>query len=357
MNSALPPPFIIPLFIPHQGCPHRCIFCNQHPLTGTLDESTASPPLQSVESEINLWLARSSRKGRKVQVAFYGGSFTGLPVDRQRELLSAVQPFIRRGLVDGIRLSTRPDYITQDTPAFLHSFKVKTVELGVQSMDQNVLDRSLRGHNVQQTASAITLLKKAGLNTGAQLMIGLPGETSFRALSGAKQLALLQPDFARLYPALVIKGSGLATLYHKGQYRPLSLPKAIALAARVTTILAQHGIPVIRTGLQPSVELEANMLAGPYHPAFGELVKSSLFFNSIRKQLCRYRQRPCRLIVCKQDRSLFNGQKRCNINRLEKLHLLDQVSVVFTDTASQRGTVRIEPSIGDVAATYPVALT
>lgn len=350
MRTALPP-FIIPLFIPHQGCPHRCIFCNQHPLTGNAGgESPASPTRQAVESEISLWLARSPRQGRRVEVAFYGGSFTGLPADRQQELLSAVQPFLHRGLVDAIRLSTRPDYITQDTAAFLQSFGVETVELGVQSMDQNVLDQSLRGHNTQQTANAIDLLKKAGINTGAQLMIGLPGETSFGALSGAKQLALLQPDFARLYPALVIRGSGLEALYHEGPYRPLSLPRAIALAARVTTILAQHDIPVIRTGLQPSAELEGNLLAGPYHPAFGELVKSRLFFNSIRKQLCRFRDKPCRLIVSERDRSLFNGQKRCNINRLKQLHLLDRVSVVFTATASPRGTITIEPLANDIAA-------
>ena len=296
-----------------------------------------------MRAEISLWLARSTRQGRKVQVAFYGGSFTGLPLDRQRELLAAVQPFIINGQVDGIRLSTRPDYINHATPAFLRDFGVETVELGVQSMDQKVLDQSLRGHNVQQVAEAIVLLKEAGLSTGAQLMIGLPGETTASAISGATRLASLQPDFARLYPTLVICGSDLENLYSQGRYRPLSLSRAVILAGRVTAILAQHGIKVIRTGLQPSAALEANLLAGPYHPAFGELVKSHLFFNEIRRQLYRYQGRPCRLILAQQDRSLFSGQKKCSLNRLQNLHLLERVTVIFTDSAGQQGTMRVEP--------------
>jgi len=335
-------PLVIPVFIAHQGCPHRCVFCNQHPITGTPEHVATACTVESVRTEINRWLERSPRQGRRIQVAFYGGSFTGLPLDRQRNLLSAVQPFIKNGQVDGIRLSTRPDYINQATPTFLRDFGVESVELGVQSMDQKVLDQSLRGHSVQQVADAIAILKVAGLITGAQLMIGLPGETTASAISGAKRLATLQPDFARLYPALIIKGSGLEVLYRQGQYLPLSLSRAVILAGRLTAILAERGIKVIRTGLQPSAELEANLVAGPYHPAFGELVKARIFFNEVRRQLYRYRGHPCRLIVAERDRSLFSGQKKCSVNRLKTLRLLDQADVVFTDSAGQRGKVRVE---------------
>ena len=275
-------------------------------------------------------------------MAFYGGSFTGLPLDRQRNFLSAVQPFIANGQVDGIRLSTRPDYINQDTPIFLQNFGVETVELGVQSMEQKVLDQSLRGHSVQQVAEAIAILKGAGMNTGAQLMIGLPGETTTNLISGAKRLASLQPDFARLYPVLIIKGSGLEKLYYQGKYLPLSLSQAVILAGRLTAILAERGINVIRTGLQPSAELEANLVAGPYHPAFGELVKSRRFFKEVRRLLYHYQGRSCRLIVAEQDRSLFTGQKKCSLIRLKNLHLLDHATVIFSDFPGQRGTVQVE---------------
>ena len=341
MSNKLPP-LVIPIFIAHQGCPHRCVFCNQHPITGTPEHTSTPCTTESVRIEIRTWLERSPRQGRRVQVAFYGGSFTGLPLDRQRSLLAAVQPFIANGQVDGIRLSTRPDYINPATPTFLRDLGVETVELGVQSMEQKVLDKSLRGHSVQQVAEAIAILKEAGMNTGAQLMIGLPGETTHSAVSGAKHLASLQPDFARLYPVLVIKGSGLEGLYRQGRYLPLSLSRAVILAGRLTAILAERGIKVIRTGLQPSTELEANLVAGPFHPAFGELVKSRIFFKEVWRQLCRYQGRTCRLIVAAQDRSLFSGQKKCSVNRLKKLHLLDHTTVIFEELGGQRGMIRVE---------------
>lgn len=351
MNNP-PSPLVIPIFITHQGCPHRCVFCNQQPITGTPEQAVALGTEESIKSEINLWLERSPRHGRRVQVAFYGGSFTGLPLERQQRLLAAVQPFMVSGQVDGIRLSTRPDYIKQDTPTFLRDFGVETVELGVQSMDQKVLDQSRRGHSVQHVVTSIAILQAAGISTGVQLMIGLPGETTAHAISGTKRLAQLQPDFARLYPALVIRGSGLEGLYNQDQYRPLSLAQAIILAGRLTIILAHHGIKVIRTGLQPSAELEANLVAGPYHPAFGELVKTRIFFKELRRQLSPYRGRPCRLIIAEQDRSIFSGQKRCNLNRLHQLRLLDHVTVIFSNAPNQRGKIWVEEDIPQ-----PTALT
>lgn len=344
-------PLVIPIFITHQGCPHRCLFCNQQPITGAPEPEGAACPADLVTAEISTWLARPHRRSR-VQVAFYGGSFTGMALDAQRALLSAVQPFIKGGQVDGIRLSTRPDYVNQETPAFLRSFGVETVELGVQSMDQEVLDRSLRGHSVRQVEAAIAILKQAGFRTGAQLMIGLPGETPRSAVMGARRLAALQPDFARLYPALVISGSGLESVYRRGQYRPLSLQRAVILTARLMAILEQAGVAVVRTGLQPSQELEASLVAGPYHPAFGELVKARIFFNEVRRRLSPWRGRPCCLVVAARDRSLFSGHKKCSLGRLEALGLLEQTAVIFTEAQDgQRGIVRV------VGLDQPEALT
>lgn len=336
-----PSPLVIPIFIAHQGCPHRCLFCNQNPITGT-DSPADAPSPAAVTEEIARWLHRSPARGRRVQVAFYGGSFTGLPRARQHELLAAVQPFIRRGEVDGIRLSTRPDYIGPDTPAWLAGFGVETVELGVQSMEQRVLDLSLRGHGVAQAEEAIARLQGAGLQTGAQLMVGLPGETTCGALAGAERLAALQPTFARLYPALVIKGSALETLYRQGRYRPLSLSRAVVLAARITSILERGGIPVIRTGLQPSPELEASVVAGPYHPAMGELVKARVFFKRLRRQLTPYRGEPCLLTIAARDRSLLSGPQRCTLRRLEALGLLRETRVAISAEEVPRGVIRVE---------------
>lgn len=335
-------PLIIPIFLHHLGCPHRCIFCNQVPITGT-SPRTEPPPKEAVTAEINTWLERfsSAHPLRKVQVAFYGGSFTGLPLERQIQYLKAVQPFIKSGQINEIRLSTRPDYISSSTPKFLRDFGVTIIELGVQSMSQKVLDQSLRGHSVTQIEQAITTLKRAGISTGAQVMLGLPGETTVTTMAGVKRLAQLQPDFVRIYPTLVIKGSGLERVYHNGGYIPLSLNKAVALTTRITHIFAKNRINIIRTGLQPNAELEANLIAGPYHPAFGELVKSRLLFKKARHQLRTHQGFPCKVIVALQDRSLLTGNKQKNLLRLKRLGLLDHATIIFTESGV-RGEVLVE---------------
>jgi len=333
-------PLIIPLFIPHQGCPHRCIFCNQQPITGANEEAAAAYSTNDISAEIDKWLARSPRRGRQVQVAFYGGSFTGLAIGRQQELLGAVQPFLLAGKVDAIRLSTRPDYIDSGTADFLWNYGVRIVELGVQSLNDRVLTASHRGHTVAQAIQALDYLSRSGLQVGVQLMLGLPAETSLSALRGARQLALMKPDFARLYPALVIKGSALEALYRGGYYRPLTMNQAIALTASIKTIFTESGIPVIRIGLPASTELAESLLAGPYHPALGELVAARIFFRRARKILSsRTAGRHYKLAVAAQDRSIFYGQKKCNWQRLEKLGLLEDVEINFENTMP-RGTMK-----------------
>ncbi|MEW6521855.1 MAG: radical SAM protein [Thermodesulfobacteriota bacterium] len=322
-------PFIIPFFIAHQGCPHQCVFCNQHVITGSSQWLTA----ELVKEEIVRCLGWPRDRKRQVQVAFYGGSFTGLERGRQEELLGAVGPFIELGEVDLIRLSTRPDYIDQAKALFLKEHGVGLVELGIQSFDAGVLAQCRRGHTAQQVSEAFAHLRRAGIRVGGQLMVGLPGETTAGVLAGARRLVALKPDLVRIYPTLVLKASPLADLLAAGSYRPLSMNRAVALCTRLKEIFTAAGIPVVRLGLQPSASLEHDLVAGPYHPAFGELVLSRLYFKRVRKSLAvLQKKRGCakiRLILAPADRSLFNGQQRCSAGRLTALGLLDEVEVVF----------------------------
>lgn len=333
-------PLVIPIFIPHEGCPHCCIFCNQQSISG---HSTEPVRPREIDETIRIWLDRCQPKNRgQVQVAFYGGSFSGLPAKRQDELLGAVRPFLEQGRVQEIRLSTRPDYIDNERLALLIRHRVGIIELGAQSCDDRVLQQAGRGHSSAAIAKAARLIKASGIRLGLQLMLGLPGDRFQTLRRTVQEVIRLQPDFVRLYPVLVLKGSGLESLYHQGGYRPLSLGKAVALTAYMKKRFDDQGIQVVRMGLHPTDELEQALVAGPYHPAFGELVKSRIFFNEVRRQLCRYRGRSCRLILAEQDRSLFSGQKKCSVSRLQHLHLLEHATVMFTDSPGQRGIIRVE---------------
>lgn len=339
-SRAMPSPLVIPVFIAHQGCPHRCLFCNQHSIAGVDGEPVG--PTEVVET-VDLWLSRPRRYPQApVQVAFYGGSFTGLPLDRQQALLGAVQPFLRSGQVDGLRISTRPDGMDDQIARFLREHGVAIVELGAQSLDDVVLAASNRGHTEAQVRTAVACLRRAGLRVGLQLMLGLPGDSTRRALRSAAQAAALAPDLVRLYPTLVVAGSPLADDYQQGHYRPLSLLGAVALAGRMWRIFSAQGIPVVRMGLQPGPSLEASLLAGPHHPAFGELVRSRLLFNLARQRLAeREPGQACRLRIATADHSVFRGQRSRSLRRLADLGLLEGVDLFFSDN-QPRMSVELE---------------
>jgi histone acetyltransferase (RNA polymerase elongator complex component) len=326
----MPRPFIIPFFIAHQGCPHICSFCDQHAITG---REAVGPGISRVEivAGIRAGLERPHRQDRQgIQVAFYGGSFTGLPQGKQQELLDAVQPFLANGEVDEIRLSTRPDYISAEIISFLKSSGVTIVELGVQSMNDQVLVASGRGHTVADSELAIGLLQEGGVTVGVQLMIGLPGERTVSVLRGAERLAALRPDLARIYPVVVLKGSKLAEELQAGSYRPLCLPKAVALSGRVKEILDDGGVRVVRTGLQDTDSLQESIVAGPFHPAFGEMVLSRNLFRKVVEVLSRASDdRPSRLRVSALDQSVMRGPGNRNLHRLERRGLLAGVELVF----------------------------
>ena len=334
MISKVPRPLVIPVFIPHQGCPHLCLFCNQNSITGR----TAGGEDTGIAQTITAWLARAhTRTG--VQVAFYGGSFTCLPRARQEQMLGAVQPFLARGDVACIRLSTRPDCLDAELCAFLKKMGVAIVELGVQSLDDSVLQRSLRGHTARDSRRAVGLLQEAGIEVGIQLMPGLPGECGPSFFRGVRQAIGLAPAFVRLYPVLVVDHSGLAEMYRLGNYRPLTMNRAVALCRQAKEMFAQAGVRVVRIGLQPSTSLEKELLAGPYHPAFGELVAARDWFRRTRALLaCCPAGSRLTVTISRRDLSAFLGPKRLNITRLARLGLAGRL-VIETTNAMKRGTL------------------
>lgn len=310
-------PLVIPLFIPHRGCPHQCLFCNQNSITGTREG--AVPEAEDISRTLRTWLARSPGRS-EVQAAFFGGSFTCLPMDEQERLLATVRPFIESGEVGQIRLSTRPDCITADICRFLAAHRVGIVELGVQSFDDLVLKTARRGHTAEDCRRAIVLLKEAGMQVGVQLMPGLPAENTCSFLAGIRETIRFAPAFVRLYPAVVLRHSELGRQWQQGIYRPLSLNQAVALTAMAKKMFDAAVIPVVRMGLQPSVELEKEVLAGPYHPAFGECVISRLWFKEIRGQIALLEEgRHLTMYAARQDQSAIIGSRKINIRRLESL--------------------------------------
>jgi histone acetyltransferase (RNA polymerase elongator complex component) len=326
---------VIPIFIPHRGCPHDCLFCNQQKISGYQRSETAQV---AVAETIDEWLVRNKTR-TQVQVAFFGGSFTCLPEGEQKVLLSAVQPYIEKGKVDTIRLSTRPDCIDPAVCELLKEYNVGVVELGAQSFSDKILQKSLRGHTSEHIHNAFRLLKKSGMAVGLQLMPGLPGETSASFLQGINQVISLKPDFVRLYPALVVKDSGLEELYRTKQYRPLSLGKAIALTARCFQKLTEAGIEVVRMGLQPSESLEKSVVAGPYHPAFGELVQSRLWLKKLRARLVLLgSQEKLHIHISHRDISAVVGMKKRNTIRLEELGFSGRYKIL-PDKNMARGSI------------------
>lgn len=327
---------VIPIFIPHQGCPQHCLFCNQISISGSQGGGADDPG--RVAATIQQWLG-FSKKRERVQVAFYGGSFSCLGGSRQKLYLDAVQPFIKSGKVDSVRLSTRPDCVDEAGCDFLRDHGVQTVELGVQSLDDEVLDAAERGHCVKDSLRAMAVIKEKGLTLGVQLMPGLPRENTPSFLHTIDQVIVCKPDFVRLYPTLVIRGSGLALEYEKGNYRPMTMNRAIALCCLAKRKLGQAGIPIVRIGLQASVSLEAELLAGPYHPSFGEFVAARGWFLRIRPLLvaCPEGKR-LSVQISNRDISQFVGPKRANMKRLQALGLEQKLNLTMDNTL-QRGTL------------------
>lgn len=332
---AVEKPLIIPFFLNQEGCSRRCIFCNQHVITG-FDPGDLNSKLEEM---VTRYLATAAPcAARKVQIAFYGGSFTSLQLSKQNRYLACGQRFIQQGAVQSLRLSTRPDSLDEKTCRRLKSFGVKTIELGVQSLDDEVLARCNRGHDAAMAVVSTQLLKSYDFETGVQLMLGLPGQSRTSFLQTVKKVITVNPDFIRIYPAVVLHHTPWAACLNKKGYHPLSLAEAVAWAAEALCLLKAAGVPVVRMGLHPSESLLApgNIVAGPYHPAFGELVKSYLFREKVidilgKGVLSRLSRsgKGQRIAVSvglhKADVSLFVGHQRSNLS--EYRHRLKGVDI------------------------------
>jgi histone acetyltransferase (RNA polymerase elongator complex component) len=307
----------VPVFIPHAGCPHRCAFCNQQATTG---QSESIPTKSQIRQSVTDFLDHRRDPARWTEISFYGGNFLGLQPEQIQMLLATVAPFVRQGTVNGLRFSTRPDTIDTDRLALVAPYPVTSIEIGVQSMNNEVLQQAQRGHDRLDTQRAMSLLRTKPYAVGIQLMIGLPGDTHATALATARQVANLAPDFVRIYPTLVLRNSLLARWYAQGRYEPLNLDEAVQLTAELYQIFSRNEIPVIRMGLQAAEELspQAELVAGPHHPAFGELVHSALWMDAIQRHLAREGLIEGEILLDVNPRVLsqIKGQKDDNIMAL-----------------------------------------
>jgi histone acetyltransferase (RNA polymerase elongator complex component) len=338
-------PIIIPIFLPNLGCRERCLFCNQKATT------TEIPSPSSVRKFIEASLIRlPSDKGiREKQVAFYGGSFTAISQEDQVHYLEEVQPFLKSGLIHSIRISTRPDVLGEEILSLLKAYGVKTIEIGAQSMIDEVLFLSKRGHGTEDIISATSRLRQWGFEFGLQLMIGLPGDTYDRFLQTLDQVIDINPDFVRIHPTLVLKGAPLEILWRAGSYSPLSLEESIDWLKKGLLKLERSSIRVARIGLQPTQELEEHYLAGPYHPALHQLIDSEIALDMAKYLLQIYSEVNHPLFLCHpKEVSNLRGQRNGNILRLKDQFHLEEI-LIQTREDILRGSLILQNPEGSVS--------
>lgn len=322
---------IIPIFIPHKGCPSDCIFCNQKKISGQMDEVSESSVRAVIESHLN-----TISRGSLIEIAFFGGSFTGIDREEQIRYLEIANEYIQNGPVGSIRLSTRPDYIDDDILTYLKKYNVSVIELGVQSLDREVLEKSNRGHSIEDVLTSSKKIKDKGFSLGIQTMIGLPGDSFEKAVDTAKKVVELAPDIVRIYPTLVVKGTYLERLYNTGQYKPLSLEEAVDLCAVLMEIYESNHINVIRVGLQPTDNIcdGGDVVAGPFHPAIRQLVESRRALKDIEEIIVKNKltgKKTLAILADKKDVSVIIGQKKSNIKYLKERYNYEEIKV-YTDS-------------------------
>ena len=264
----------ISIFVPHNGCPQQCSFCNQKTITGQAYQPTAKDVDEAVQKALR-------KKGYEFEIAFFGGSFTAIDRAYMTELLDAAEPYVKSGAVKGIRISTRPDYIDDEILTLLKAKGVTAIELGAQSMDDEVLSANMRGHTAEDVVNASTLIKSYGFELGLQMMTGLYLDTDEKDIETARKIIELKPATVRIYPTVVLKGTYLEELYDGKIYRPPAVDDAAALCTKLLPMFEEEKIKVIRLGLHSSEEIKKNMVAGAFHPAFGEIVQSRFMLNKV----------------------------------------------------------------------------
>ena len=297
----------IPVFVPHKGCPNDCVFCNQKKITGEDECKTIAETGKIIDEHLS-----TMERPYFAEIAFFGGSFTGIDTHLQKQYLEIAKKYIDDGRVDGIRLSTRPDYISKEILEMLKSYGVTAVELGAQSMDDEVLLNNRRGHSAEDTKKAVALLKEYGFETGLQMMTGMYGSDAGKDIFTGEEIAKLMPDTIRIYPTVVLGDTALEKLYESGAYIPPELEESVEVCARLYRIFEKKGIKIIRTGLQSTDTIceKGSIVAGAYHSAFGELVKSRLLRDEMEEKV--YAGERIIEVPAKQL-SIAIGQKKSNV--------------------------------------------
>lgn len=344
--------YIIPIFVPHLGCPNKCVFCNQTKITGKQKQVTA----EEARKIIDEYLSNFKDKENKVEIAFFGGSFTAIDEKIQNELLEVAYEYVQKGVVDSIRISTRPDYITKDILKRLKKYKVKTIELGVQSTNNYVLAKAKRGHTFEDIKKASKLIRFYGFNLGHQMMVGLPESTALDEINTAKDLIKLKPKIVRIYPVLVIKDTELEEDYNKGEYEPLSVTQAVERCAEIADLFNKKKINIIRIGLQNTEEITdpseetSQVVAGPYHPAFRQLVEGRLWYNAIVSQIKKYNTK-VKVVEIKanpEDVNNIIGHKKENIKKLKDIYEVDIVLKTDENIKNGKFEINVEKTYDDL---------
>lgn len=335
--------YIIPIFIPHLGCPNDCTFCNQKKISGRLKPVTEN----EVRDIIEYYLSNFKDSKAYKEIAFFGGSFTGIDEEEQNKLLSVALEYIKDRKVDGIRISTRPDYIDKNILKRLKKYKVKTIELGVQSSNDYVLKKCRRGHKFEDVKRASKLIRRYRFTLGHQMMVGLPESSALDDLNTAKDLIKLKPKIVRIYPVLVIKGTELEKEMKEGKYEPLSVEQAVERCKEIVYLFNKKKIKVIRIGLQTTDTIcspdkeSSEVVGGPYHETFRQLVEASIYYDTIAQKIKNLNMnvKEVEIKVNPQDVNNVIGYKKENINKIKDIY--DVNLLVKQDIKSTPGKIEV----------------
>ncbi len=305
----------VALFVPHVGCPNQCSFCNQRAISGKRTQVTPD----DVEKAVQIALGNPDSRGG--EIAFFGGSFTAIEREAMISLLESAYAYIADGSFRGIRVSTRPDAIDGEICGILKRYGVTAVELGAQSLDDNVLALNRRGHTAKDVEKATKMLKSAGFETGLQMMTGLYGSADADSIETARKIIKLRPDTVRIYPTVVLENTHLCELYKRGEYAPQTVESAADLCATLLEMFSEAGIKVIRTGLHSGGDVEGEFVAGAYHPAFKEICESRIYLRKALEFIKTNNIPQGRIEICVSPKAVspMTGQKKANILALKEL--------------------------------------
>ena len=335
--------YIIPIFVPHLGCPNDCVFCNQRSISGEKKQVTKEEVKDIIEKHL-----RKIKDDAKIEVAFFGGSFTGIEVEKQKELLEVAYEYVKAKKIESIRISTRPDYIDKNILKMLKKYKVKTIELGVQSTNDFVLEKAGRGHTFEDVKRASKMIRRHGFKLGHQMMVGLPESTKLDDIKTAKELIKLKPKMVRIYPVLVIKNTKLEEEYNNGSYNALTVVQAVEICKELVKLFKAKNIDVIRVGLQPTDTIsdytseKSEVVAGPFHPAFRQLVESGLWYDVIVSKIKKLNVQveEVEVVVNPVDVNNVIGNRKDNIKNLKETYNVDLI--VKSDEKIKQGRSKIK---------------